>query len=235
VSNVSVSVVVPIHNEHELCEPSLRTIHDFMTRNVADFEIIVIESGSTDGTAALCDKAAAELPHVRVIHEEKRNGMGAALRLGYADATKDYVWLVTVDLPFPIETLLEARPLLTTHDCVLSYRAEDKRRLPRLIQSAAYATLIKTMLNLPMRSVNSAFKVLPRAFVVRLPLVSRGWFLDAEILYWIARERLHYAELPVPLIERTAGQSSVGAMDWVKVFGELFAFRRELRLREARS
>src|SRR5262249_28419671 len=99
----SVSVVVPIYNEVELTEPSLRTIHAFMKQHVEDFEIVVVESGSTDATGAICDRVAAELSNTRVFHEGQRNGMGAALRLGYENSTKSYVWLVTVDLPFPLE------------------------------------------------------------------------------------------------------------------------------------
>jgi hypothetical protein len=157
--------------------------------------------------------------------------MGAALRLGYENSTKSYVWLVTVDLPFPLEALNEARPLLDKHDCVLSYRLGDKRSLPRLIQSAGYAMLIKMMLGLPMKSVNSAFKLLPLKFVQELPLISRGWFLDAELLYWIARKKLRFAEIGVPLIDRTAGASSVTSGDWVKVIRELLAFKKTLRKR----
>lgn len=227
----SVSVVVPIYNEVELTEPSLRTIHAFLQRHTDDFEIVIVESGSTDATGSICDRVAAELSHTRVLHEGQRNGMGAALRLGYENAQKNYVWLVTVDLPFPLEALLQARPLLDTHDCVLSYRVGDKRSLPRLIQSACYATLIKTMLGLPMKSVNSAFKLLSRDFVTELPLISRGWFLDAELLYWIARKKLRFAEIGVPLIDRTAGQSSVTSSDWIKVIKELLAFKKALRKR----
>lgn len=227
----SVSVVVPIYNEEELTEPSLRAIHAFLQHNTDDFEIVIVESGSTDQTGSICDRMAAELSNTRVLHEGQRNGMGAALRLGYDNARKTYVWLVTVDLPFPLEALNQARLHLEKNDCVLSYRIGDKRSLPRLIQSACYATLIKTMLGLPMKSVNSAFKLLPRAFVIELPLISRGWFLDAELLYWIARKKLRFAEIGVPLLDRTAGQSSVTSSDWIKVIRELMAFKKALRKR----
>lgn len=227
----SVSVVVPIYNEIELAEPSLRTIHAFLKQHVEDFEIVIVESGSTDGTGEICDRMAGELSSTRVFHEGQRNGMGAALRLGYEHAAKQYVWLVTADLPFPLEALNEARPLVANHDCVLSYRVGDKRSLMRLIQSTGYAILIKTMLGLPMKSVNSAFKLLPRRFVLELPLISRGWFIDAELLYWISLKKLRFAEIGVPLIERTAGKSSVTSGDWIKVIKELMAFKKNLKKR----
>src|SRR6478735_3839515 len=113
----SVSVVVPVYNEIELVEASIRAIDQFLAGQKLDYEIIVIESGSTDGSDAACDGLAGSLPRVQVIHETQRNGLGSALRQGYAAATKDLVWLVTVDIPFPLGTLCEALPLISECDC----------------------------------------------------------------------------------------------------------------------
>jgi len=225
----SVSAIVPIYNEMELCEPSLRKIHAFLGEAVPRFEIIVVESGSTDGTGEICDRLAGELENLRVIHEGSRRGMGSALRLGYRGARMNFVWLVTVDLPFELETLSRALPHMDAVDCALSYRVNDDRGGIRKAQSWVYATLVRVSLALPMRSVNSAFKLLRRDFVQSLPLVSNGWFLDAEILYWIARRRLRYVELPVAMLERAAGRSSVTAWDWIKVIREFIAFRASVR------
>jgi len=220
---------VPVYNEIELCDPGVRKIHAFLLRNSIPFEILLIESGSTDGSGAVCDALGAELRGVRVVHEGQRNGMGAALRIGYSMARMDLVWLVTVDLPFHLDTLLKAMPLIESNDCVLSYRSADSRSLMRRIQSWVYSALTRTVLKLPMRSVNSAFKLFRREFVQSLPLVSKGWFLDTELLYWVARRGLRYAEIPVEVLDRSAGTSKVTASDWVKILRELLAFRVNVR------
>ena len=80
-----------------------------------------------------------------------------------------------------------------------------------------------------MRSVNSAFKLFRREFVQSLPLISKGWFLDTELLYWVARKGLRYAEIPVALIDRSAGTSKVTASDWLKTLRELMTFRAVVR------
>src|SRR5262245_27532454 len=95
----SISVIVPVYNEIELVDVSVRAIDQFLSGQTLVYEIIVIESGSTDGSDIVCDELAETLPAVNVIHESQRNGLGSALRLGYAAATKDLVWLVTVDIP----------------------------------------------------------------------------------------------------------------------------------------
>jgi glycosyltransferase involved in cell wall biosynthesis len=218
------TAIMPVFNEIELCEDALRRVHGFLATHFPDFEVIIVESGSTDGTTEVCDHLAQELSNVRVIHEVLRNGMGAAMRQGYAHARKPYVFLVTADIPFPLETLSCAVPLLNQHDCVLSFRDEDSRGILRKLQSMIYAWLIKRSLGLRTRCVNSAFKLIPTEFLQSLPLYSTGWFLDAELLYWITQRKLTYAEIPVPLINRTAGKSKVGMTDWLRTIRELVCF-----------
>jgi glycosyltransferase involved in cell wall biosynthesis len=224
----SVSVVVPVYNEIELVEASIRAIDQFLAGQQLDYEVIIIESGSTDGTSAVCDGLAGSLPRVQVMHETQRNGLGSALRQGYAAATKDLVWLVTVDIPFPLCTLCEALPLTSECDCVLSYRSEDNRGLLRRIQSRGYNALVKAMLGLPMRTVNSAFKLYRRSVLSSLPLKSNGWFLDAEVLYWVARRGYRFREIPVPLLERKGGTSKIGPSDILWILRELIRFKWSL-------
>ena len=225
---LSVSVIVPVYNEIELVETSVQAIDGFLAGQELDHEIIIIESGSTDGSAAACDRLGEMLPAVAVIHETQRNGLGSALRLGYAAATMDLVWLVTVDIPFPLHTLCQALPLIAECDCVLSYRSEDNRGALRRIQSWGYNTLVKTVLGLPMRTVNSAFKLYRRSALTSIPLKSSGWFLDAEVLYWVARRGYRFREIPVPLLEREAGASKIGPSDIVWILRELAKFRWSL-------
>ncbi len=225
---LSVSVVVPVYNEIELVDASVREIDRFLAGEKLDYEIIIIESGSTDGSGEICDRLSGALPAVDVVHETQRNGMGAALRLGYAAARKDLVWLVTVDIPFPLKTLRDALPLMGQCDCVLSYRSEDNRSLLRRLQSWVYNMLVKVVLGLPMRTVNSAFKLHRRSVLSSIPLHSNGWFLDAEVLYWVAQRGYRFREIPVPLIERAAGTSKVGPSDIVWILRELVKFRWSL-------
>jgi glycosyltransferase involved in cell wall biosynthesis len=224
----SVSVVVPVYNEIELIQPSIQAIDGFLGGQELDYEIIIIESGSTDGSAAACDRLAEVLPAVAVIHETQRNGLGSALRVGYAAASKDLVWLVTVDIPFPLHALCEALPLIVECDCVLSYRSEDRRGALRRVQSWGYNALVKTVLGLPMRTVNSAFKLYRRSVLMNIPLKSNGWFLDAEVLYWVARHGYRFREIPVPLLEREAGTSKIGLSDIFWILRELIKFRWSL-------
>jgi dolichol-phosphate mannosyltransferase len=229
----SLSVIVPVYNEAQALEPALAGIDDYLRGRWRDYEILVVESGSTDGTAEACDRLAARHPAVRVIHQSARRGFGSAMKVGYAEARKALVWLVTVDRPFPLEAIEQALPQLASHDCVLSYRAADPRPLPRRMQSWVYNTLVRVALGLPMRHVNSAFKVFKRDVGQSLAQAVRadGWFFDAELLYRIRQRGITWTEIPVPLIERGTGASSVGPLTFVWMLRELCAFAVRERFR----
>ncbi|MBI5292243.1 MAG: glycosyltransferase family 2 protein [Chloroflexi bacterium] len=223
-SNYSVSVIVPVYNEIALLASALRRIDSFLADRFADYELLVIESGSTDGTAALCDELAPTLPRLRVIHEGAKNGYGSAVKLGYRTAGKDLVWVITADLPFPLEAIERALPLLAENACVLSFRSKDSRPPFRKIQSFFYNLLVRTFLDLRIRHVNSAFRVFKRDLIQSLRLRSDGWFIDAEVLYRLREQKTHFAEIPVELMERTAGHSTIGLLTPVQLIYDMLVF-----------
>lgn len=217
----SISVITPVYNEVGLLESSISYIDTFLAQHFKEYEILLVESGSTDGSAEICDELANKLPNLKLIHEGGRNGFGSALKLGYKNVTKDLVWLITVDLPFPLEAIQSALPLLSKYDCVLSYRSQDDRTTFRKIQSFIYNTLVKTVLGLRVKHVNSAFKVFKRQIVQNITLQSKGWLLDAETLYQIKQHKVSYIEIPVELIDRKFGNSSIKLSTGISVLKEL--------------
>ena len=229
----SLSLVVPVYNERGLLESSLQTINAFLAAQIADYEIVLVESGSTDGSAEICDAIAARNDRVRVIHEGARNGFGAALKLGYAQARKDLLLLYTVDMPFPLEAIMQALPYLSQYDCVLSYRSHDTRSGYRRFQSFVYNFVVKTLLGLRVRQVNSAFKLLRRTTAQRLQIASNHWFFESELLYRLQERRISFVEIPVPLTERVGGVSSVTAFTFLVMLKELLRFRRLVRREKA--
>ena len=222
--NYSISVVIPVYNEVKLIKNALRKIDRFLSKHFLDYEMIVIESGSTDGTNKACDQMETSLSNLKVIHEGVRRGLGSAIRLGYKNASKDLIWLVTVDLPFSLEAILKAVPLLSSCDCVLSYRSSDKRSLRRRIQSFFYSILIWILLGINAATVKSAFKVFKRKILKNIKLTSNGWFIDAELVYYIKKLRISYAEIPVPLIEDRFHKSSVTLLTPLSILKESFCF-----------
>ena len=229
----SISVVMPVYNEAVTLPAAVALIDRFLAAHFRDHEILLIESGSTDGSGAACDRLATSLPAVRVVHEGARNGYGSALQLGFQAATGDLVWMITADLPFPLDAVLQAVPLLDRYDVVLSYRSRDRRSIPRRVQSVVYNWLVKRLLRLPVRHVNSAFKLYKRDTLRSLPLASRTWFIDAEIVHGVVHGGIPFVEIPVALIDRADRASSITPGTPRRLLRELWAFSRHAAARRA--
>lgn len=224
IKDYSISVIIPVYNEIKLVRKSLVKIDGFLSKHFSDYEMLVIESGSTDGTDKDCDHMSSRLFNMKVIHEGARKGFGSALRAGYRNASKDLIWLITVDLPFPLESVLKALPLLTDYDCILSYRSSDRRDIKRRLQSLIYCVLVRIFLGVEARNVNSAFKILKRKALRKIKLASNGWFIDAELVYRINKSGISSIEIPVPLVEDKSHETSVTFLTPLSMLKELFYF-----------
>jgi glycosyltransferase involved in cell wall biosynthesis len=224
----SITALVPVYNEVMTVGASVRQIHSFLASLPNPFDILVIESGSSDGTAQACDALADELPTVVVVHEGSRNGFGAALRLGFAKATKDLIWVIPVDLPYSLSVLTEALEQIPVCDAVLSTRRTDARSAFRRLQSRVYTSLCAAVLGQPLLSPNSAFKLYRREVLKSLPISSNGWFIDTEIACRLRQRKCRVGIVEIDTVERSSGQSTVTALDSWRMLRQLLAFRKTL-------
>jgi glycosyltransferase involved in cell wall biosynthesis len=225
-SGPSLSVIVPVYNESTTVEQGLGALCDFLAVvDLSEFEVIVIESGSTDGTGEILDGFATQRPKIRVIHEGRRNGFGSAVQVGYRTARMEWIWLVTPDLPFPLEALCTALPLLDQYDAILSYRINDDRSPYRRLQSSCFNTLVKVLFGLQVKCVNSAFKLVRRSVVQSVDFLSSGWTIDTELIWLLERTALRFTEIPVRLTDRVGGASKISPRTALSVLHEILALR----------
>ena len=228
INNYSISIIIPVYNEIEIIESSISKISTFILDHFSNYELIIVESGSTDGSRELCDKLCAIHKNIKIIHESKRNGFGSALKFGFKNADEDLVCVVTLDLPFPLESIVKAVPYFSKYDCVLSYRSNDNRNWKRKLQSYVYNAIVKFMLGLKVKHVNSAFKIYKRESIQNMELISNGWFIDAEIIYLLQKKNISFIELPVELFDRTEGQSKISLSTPLTIIKELFTFMKSV-------
>ncbi len=220
-----VTAIVPVFNESDSLPHAVAALRAALGGLPNPYEILIVESGSTDGTAALADALAAEHAQVTVVHEASRNGFGSALRLGFATAKGDLVCVVPADLPYDLAAIGQALALVDDSDAVLSERRHDERSAFRRLQSQVYATLCWLLLGLPRTSPNAAFKMYRRHLVADMRLDSMGWFIDTEVVYRLRQMNARIRTLKIDVHTRKYGESSVTLADSLRVFGRLIAFR----------
>lgn len=195
-----------------------------------DFEVIVVDDGSSDATRRIVDAMAAADARVRTVHHPRNRGYGAALRSGLFAACKDRVFFTDADLQFEVAEVSSLLAHADDVDIVCGYRAPRRDPVGRRFNGWAWSRLVGAVFGLDVRDVDCAFKVFDRRIFDRIPVYSIGAFINTEILVRARAEGFTMVQVPVTHYPRQAGtQSGANPRVILRAFKELVILRRELR------
>ena len=201
--------------------------------DIVDYELIVVNDASTDGTAALADHLAATDPHVRVVHHPVNRKLGGSMKSGFAAATGDLVLYTDADLPFDMAEASQAVHLMRYYeaDIVSAYRFDRIGEGPsRAIYTFFYNSLIRRLFGVRLRDINFAFKLCRTEIFQHVSLKSEGSFIDAELI--IRAKKLGYSviQFGVDYFPRTRGDSTLASVGIIRtILSEMWQLRGELR------
>lgn len=201
------TIFFPAYNEEEIIERTVRDASRFAASAADDYEIIVVDDGSRDGTASAAERIAAVDPHVRVVRHDGNRGYGAALRTGFAQARKDLVFFTDADGQFDVTQLPRLLALLAEAPAVVGYRIKRSDPPHRLFIAKTYNVIIRLVFGLQVRDIDCAFKLFRREVLSKVNLESNGAFISSELLIKLRRAGVPIAQCGVNHYPRTTGYS----------------------------
>ena len=210
-----ISVVFPAHNEAPFLEAAVHDVVLGLRDRGRPFEVIVVENGSSDATAAVADRLAAELPEV-LTRQWPTPDYGKSLRTGFLAATGDVVVNFDVDY-YDLEFLDRALVRLDEPDqpvVVVGTKrgegAEDTRSWPRKVVTYTFSTILKVGFGLKVSDTHG-IKAMRRAPLV--PFVEATRFgtdlFDTELILRAERAGLPTTEIPVRVEETRPSRSPI--------------------------
>jgi glycosyltransferase involved in cell wall biosynthesis len=200
------SIVIPAYNESARIEATLASVLECVETRHWDAEILVVDDGSTDSTAAIVQKWMARNPHLHLVKNPGNRGKGYSVRNGLLQAAGNIVMFTDADLSAPIEEaelLIEA--IDAGADVAIGSRWLDKQKqtvhqpLYRRFFGRCFNWVTRKVIGLPFRDTQCGFKAFRRdtaQTIFRLQTIER-WGFDPEILF-IAR-KLKYTIVEVPV------------------------------------
>jgi glycosyltransferase involved in cell wall biosynthesis len=226
------SVFFPAHDEAANLEPTVDSAL-IVLKGLAlrEYEVVIVDDGSTDGTAAIADELAERHANVRVIHHDANRGYGAALKSGLGAARLDWIFYSDSDCQFDLSELALLLPFAEENDAVIGYRANRSEGAVRKVNQFLWTRVVRAVIGLNVRDVDCAFKLLRRSSVEAIgPLASEGAVISAELLVKLQRAGARIKQVPVTHHPRPAGRPSGGSPRVIaRAFRELFRLRRRLR------
>jgi glycosyltransferase involved in cell wall biosynthesis len=209
----SLSVVLPAHNE---VDTLAEVVHQALRVGSACaplLEVIIVDDGSRDGTAAVADALRCVDERVHVVRHPENRGYGAALRSGFQRAQHDWIFYTDTDGQFDLTELPRLLELLGGYDVVTGYRAARRDGYLRRAFGVTFNAAANHLLGVHVRDVNCAFKVYPRRLFDGLELCARGALIDAEMLGAARIAGLRVGELAVTHRPRRRGEQSGARLD----------------------
>lgn len=209
-------VCLPTYDERENLEPMLHALAGVLG---PDDRVLVIDDDSPDGTGALADRLAAELPFVDVLHRARKEGLGRAYLAGFRVALEQGAELVLeMDCDFSHDPQDVPRLIAAAADAdvVLGSRyvpgggVRDWGLVRRLISRGA--SLYTQVLLMPVRDATGGFKCFRRAVLERLDLdaiTSRGYMFQIETTFRARRAGFRVVEIPITFADREVGGSKM--------------------------
>ena len=215
----SLSVVVPCYNEEQRLPRTIDQVERYLGGRQLQYELVLVDDGSADGTRSVMDAAAARNRSVRVETLPHNRGKGRALATGVGAATGERILLTDADLSTPIEELPKLEAALDSGAGVAiasralrGSRVEVSQPIYRVAMGKAFNLLVQAVLLPGIWDTQCGFKLFRAdiAHDVFAQLSTDGFGYDPEVLYRARRKGVRIAEVPV--VWRNSAPTKVSAM-----------------------
>jgi glycosyltransferase involved in cell wall biosynthesis len=217
-TSAGLSVFFPAYNDSGTIASMVIRAVKAAAELTPDYEVIVIDDGSADGTAEIADELARTYPHVRAIHHPKNRDYGAALTTGFRAATKDLIFYTDGDAQYdPAELAALWDRMTPDADLVNGYKIRRSDPLHRILIGRTYHHIVSTLFGLKLRDVDCDFRLMRRAIFDRINLEKTSGVICVEMMKKIQDAGFRIVEVPVHHYHRAFGTS------------QFFNFRRLFR------
>jgi len=203
-----ISAVFPCYNDGVSIPDVIQRAEAVLPELTDDYEIIVVNDGSTDHSGEVLAEFSHERPHLQVITLPHNQGYGAAIRTGLMAATREYVFYTDGDGQYdPAELRLLVERIEPGIDVVNGYKISRSDNVYRKIVGNAYKALVRSVFRLRLRDIDCDFRLLRRDILDRIRLQKDSGAFCVELVKKLQSAGAHFREVPVHHYPRQHGSS----------------------------
>jgi len=232
----SLSIVLPAYNEAENVEQAVSHVSEGAQTLDRDYEIILVNDGSTDRTGEIGRQLEKEVPNFRLVEHYPNRGYGGALKAGFEAAEKELIAFYPGDAQFDFGEITRLLERLEEKDAdiVCGYRVDRQDTAIRRLNAWGWNSVVRLLFGYLCRDIDCGFKLFRREVLDHVNIVSDGAMIDTELLAGAKARGFRIVEAPLTHLPREAGEATgANVVVIVKAFQDLIRFRlslsRELR------
>ncbi len=213
-----VSLVIAALNEQDLILSTVHATLDSCKSGLTEYELILINDGSSDRTGDIMDQIARDFVNVRVVHKPVRRGLGCALQTGVEMAKHEHIMLLCGDGGLPGESLPPIFKQIGNADLVIPYMGNLKKikTTSRFYLSRAYTHLLNILFGQKLKYYNG-LPVYKTAQLKRINVISRGFAFQAEIITKLLKSGCNYVEVETKGAEYSNRSTAVSIKGFYEV------------------
>ena len=206
--SAGLSVFFPAYNDSGTIASMVIRAVKAASELTPDFEVIVVDDGSADGTAEIADELARTYPQVRAVHHPTNRDYGAALRTGFRTATKELIFYTDGDAQYdPAEIAVLWARMTPEADLVNGYKISRSDPLHRVVIGRLYHHIVRVLFGIRLRDIDCDFRLMRRTIFERIDLVKTSGVICVEMMKKIQDAGFRIVEVPVHHYHRTHGKS----------------------------
>lgn len=221
----SLSMLVAAYNEEELLESFIRKSMSDLARVTNDFEIVLVNDGSTDNTLKIARGLAAEFSNLRLINLDRNLGTGKSILPAFASASKEIVFMNTVDAFFNTEDLPLLLGYLDNYDVVSGYRSDlSANSVYQKILTLGNYALIRLLFRLRLKAYQTV-QFHRKSFLDSISIEATSSFISPELLLKAHKAGKSIKEVKIKYYPRVAGKAKGGNIKSIlRTFKDILKF-----------
>lgn len=210
----SISVITLAYNEEGSLERVVQNTLGVLARIAVEYEVIVVNDGSTDQTGEIAEHLAAENQHVRVVHHEGNRGIGAGMNSGHQLARYDLISYAVGDGQIPPASIVSFLEVIDDTDVALGMFHDRADSWKRKLMSFVWRDLLTRLMfgSLPMADGNYMFR---RVLIEDIDLISTTGVSTIELMYRLKQKGCRFTSVAVDCLPRLSGESKVANWRWI--------------------
>jgi len=203
----SFAISIPAYNEEKNIEEVVRNSVSVLSGITSDYEIIVVNDGSTDNTGSVLEKLASEIPALKIFTHEKNLGIADTLKDVFLKPAKEWVFFIPGDGQIPPSEIHKLLPLASGYDYIIGKRAKRNDSFIRIMNAWIYNMVISVAAFKRVTDIDSVV-LFKRSFLDNVKLFATSAFIHAELFIKARKNGARTVEATIEHLPRKFGKST---------------------------